>query len=189
MCHIGSTMNMLVTVPRVFRLENKQHFPGHDSPQPASPFGSHELLFSKNGTPQRLRRQSIFIDFETDPSLYSGSFFIFYFFKWWASVFKLNAGCVAHSALRAIRLRVALCAHAFASSDFHYAQDSAHMPPGRATLSDWSGAQQEPVWLTALRAAVKLELSQPFSPHTSPRMGKACDYSKDHVRTRVLWAS
>lgn len=82
MCHIGSTMNMLVIVPRVFRLENKQHFPGHDSPQPASPFGSHELLFSKNGTPQRLRRQSIFIDFETDPSLYSGSFFIFIFFKW-----------------------------------------------------------------------------------------------------------
>lgn len=78
MCHIGSTMNMLVTVSRFFRLENKQHCPGHDSPQPASPFGSHELLFSKNGTPQRLRRQSIFIDFETDPVFILADFFLFF---------------------------------------------------------------------------------------------------------------
>lgn len=189
MCHIGSTMNMLVTVSRFFRLENKQHCPGHDSPQPASPFGSHELLFSKNGTPQRLRRQSIFIDFETDPSLYSGRFFIFIFlsdelqYLSWTQVVLLTV-------LSEPSGSVLLCAHTLLHPRISITHRTAltclleELPcqNGAArsrSLCNWP--HSEPPWNSSFP-----NLSHLLTP---PRMREACDYSKDHVRTRVLSAS
>lgn len=212
MCHFGSTVNMLVTVPHFFRFKNKQHCPGHDSPQPPCPFGSHELLFSKNGTPQRFRRQRIFLDFETPDFILADFYFSLNIFlsdelqylSWTEVVLLTVLPEPSDSALLCVRT---LCTLAFPLRTGQRSHASWKSYPVRmerraagASVTDHTESRREtrafPTFLTSLfppgwaKRVTILKIMSGLSssqPPSTPQSGE-CGFMRKEVQDSLPWS-